>query len=82
VAVCYRSAAPAGEEAPPLAATSWASDVSEAEEEEQQDAAAAESTDSDAEFETDPKRLQARQKQIDFGKNTIGYERYTQAVPK
>jgi hypothetical protein len=36
----------------------------------------------DVEFETDPKRLQARQKQIDFGKNTIGYERYVQAVPR
>ncbi|KAF8057859.1 Slbp [Scenedesmus sp. PABB004] len=33
-------------------------------------------------FETDPKRLLARQKQIDYGKNTLGYERYVQAVPK
>jgi histone RNA hairpin-binding protein len=34
------------------------------------------------EEETDPKRLMQRQKQIDFGKNTKGYERYVQAVPK
>lgn len=34
------------------------------------------------EFEDDPKRLIARQKQIDFGKNTIGYENYLKAVPK
>lgn len=36
----------------------------------------------DEQFETDPKRLLARMKQIDFAKNTIGYERYLQAVPK
>ncbi len=34
------------------------------------------------EEEADPKRLMQRQKQIDFGKNTKGYERYIQAVPK
>lgn len=33
-------------------------------------------------FETDPVILQRRQKQIDFGKNTVGYENYLQAVPK
>jgi hypothetical protein len=32
--------------------------------------------------ETNPRRLAQRQKQIDFGKNTIGYDRYVAAVPK
>lgn len=32
--------------------------------------------------ETDPRRLEQRQKQIDFGKNTRGYQRYAAAVPR
>lgn len=41
-----------------------------------------EAGDAEEEFETDPKRLVARQKQVDYGKNTIGYENYLKAVPK
>lgn len=33
-------------------------------------------------FEDDHKRLLARQKQVDYGKNTKGYENYIRAVPK
>lgn len=32
--------------------------------------------------ETDPHKLAQRQKQIDFGKNTLGYAAYTKAVPR
>lgn len=32
--------------------------------------------------ETDMHRLGQRQKQVDFGKNTLGYQRYLEAVPK
>jgi histone RNA hairpin-binding protein len=35
-----------------------------------------------AEKEKDPKRLKQRAKQIKFGKNTIGYDRYVSAVPR
>lgn len=38
--------------------------------------------DEEEEEETDPARLLQRQKQVDYGKNTIGYERYVVAVPK
>ncbi|GAQ79607.1 hypothetical protein KFL_000340100 [Klebsormidium nitens] len=34
------------------------------------------------ERETDAHRLAQRQKQIDFGKNTLGYERYLEVTPK
>eukprot|EP01098_Paradermamoeba_levis_P012607 TRINITY_DN5547_c0_g1_i1.p1 TRINITY_DN5547_c0_g1~~TRINITY_DN5547_c0_g1_i1.p1 ORF type:complete len:189 (+),score=77.36 TRINITY_DN5547_c0_g1_i1:207-773(+) len=32
--------------------------------------------------ESDPKRLASRQKQIDFGKNTIGYDNYINSVSR
>lgn len=32
--------------------------------------------------EVDPHRLATRQKQLDFGKNTLGYERYLERVPR
>lgn len=36
----------------------------------------------EVERESDPHRLAQRQKQIDFGKNTLGYDRYLHAVPR
>jgi hypothetical protein len=35
-----------------------------------------------AHVETDPVKIQSRLKQIQFGKNTIGYDNYTAAVPR
>lgn len=32
--------------------------------------------------EEDPHRLAQRQKQLDYGKNTVGYDRYCAAVPR
>jgi len=34
------------------------------------------------EKETDPKRIKARQTQIDYGKNTSGYDNYIKQIPK
>lgn len=34
------------------------------------------------EFETDPEVVKRRQKQIDYGKNTIGYQNYISKLPK
>ena len=32
--------------------------------------------------ETDARRLEQRQKQVDLGKNTLAYQRYAESVPK
>lgn len=32
--------------------------------------------------ETDERRLEQRQKQVDLGKNTLAYQRYAEQVPK
>lgn len=40
------------------------------------------SSSSTVEFETDPETLGRRQKQVDFGKNTLGYDNYSRLVPK
>ncbi len=32
--------------------------------------------------EADPHRIAQRQKQVDLGKNTLGYQRYRQQVPR
>eukprot|EP00301_Raphidiophrys_heterophryoidea_P017526 c27593_g1_i1.p1 GENE.c27593_g1_i1~~c27593_g1_i1.p1 ORF type:complete len:215 (+),score=67.60 c27593_g1_i1:73-645(+) len=34
------------------------------------------------EVETDPQKIAQREKQISFGKNTIGYDNYTKTIPK
>lgn len=34
------------------------------------------------ELETDPVILQRRQKQIDYGKNTIGYANFSHLIPQ
>lgn len=36
----------------------------------------------EGETETDPHRIEQRLKQIDFGKNTLGYDNYVKKVPK
>lgn len=36
----------------------------------------------EAQQETDPHRIGQRQKQIDLGKNTLGYQRFRQQHPK
>lgn len=40
------------------------------------------SSNNKVELETDPEVLARRQKQIDFGRNTVGYDNYRRQVPK
>lgn len=42
----------------------------------------ADSSKTELDRETDPHRISQRQRQIDFGKNTIGYQRYLEQCPK